>query len=526
MIPNQPTDKNINVALTTLIVTYIMKKLQLDNIYYGMFYGLISQLLVMDNIQSIKLYMNLQWHNIYDYLIYIPLFLFICIVIYYTKGNIINYIKQYYQCDYMLINIYDDKKIKYFIDYIKIKHQYYDSIVDTDIGNLDALIQKIKNPVLEINLNDVTPIENYQIHFNDLFLGVKGYYIWKKVKKDTKNNDGTIVNEFTINYIQLCILKPTVLNPDTLMNKISDFVNSQRLNNITLACTKVFANGKNHVVTFYEGQRQPIEILEEKLIKPFFHQDRDRLWSVIKNTCLHPEFYSSRGQVARISLLLYGPPGSGKSTLAYRIAMCLYRNIVSLDLRNLERSRLYQILQRPAVAGGNNYKDALFLFEEFDISVKQLYYREQKLLHGMDDYFTKMSSLLNNNDKNTKIDDIRKAANNPNEFMLRDLLEIFQGPIPIESMIMMATTNKYDEIKEMCPELFRPGRLTPICFGYIDRDTLQEISMYFFSEKIKGYIPDVLKIPTSQIIELAFESLTFSKAPHDYFNDKIIKLIA
>ena len=91
-------------------------------------------------------------------------------------------------------------------------------------------------------------------------------------------------------------------------------------------------------------------------------------------------------------------------------------------------------------------------------------------------------------------------------------------------MIIMATTNKYEEIKEMCPELFRPGRLTPVHFDYINKDTLQEISMFYFKRKLDCYIPDVLSIPTSQIIELAFESLNMPDS-YDYFTNKFNILI-
>lgn len=130
-------------------------------------------------------------------------------------------------------------------------------------------------------------------------------------------------------------------------------------------------------------------------------------------------------------------------------------------------------------------------------------------------------NFLFKNDKD-KIGKIEIMDNDLNEeFKLRDLLEIFQGPIPFESMIMIATTNKYDEIKDYCPELFRPGRLTPVYFGYIHKETLQDISIYFFNKKLTGYIPEVLSIPTSQIIELAFESINYSKDSYEYFSNKI-----
>ena len=74
-----------------------------------------------------------------------------------------------------------------------------------------------------------------------------------------------------------------------------------------------------------------------------------------------------------------------------------------------------------------------------------------------------------NEDKDTKLDvssDITDCTiQDEGEFQLEDLLEILQGPVPREGQIIIATTNKFDEIKNECPALFRPGRLTPIEFG-------------------------------------------------------------
>jgi SpoVK/Ycf46/Vps4 family AAA+-type ATPase len=271
---------------------------------------------------------------------------------------------------------------------------------------------------------------------------------------------------------------------------------------------------------------------------------------VIKNTCLNPDFYKDRGQISRVSLLLYGPAGTGKSTFAYRIAMCLSRHLMSLDLRGLGKSKLYQILQKPTIneTAYIPYKEVVFLFEEFDVSIKELYLRDKKISLNTDLHYSKMFSVFDKIDKNigndgeynetvdqtnTKIQNTLKTTQydleSENEFKLRDLLEIFQGPCPFESMIIIANTNKYDEIKNMCPELFRPGRITPVYFGYINKETLQDISKFYFGKKLTGYIPDVLSIPTSQIIEVAFESLLFAKDsnldPYVYFSDQMNKLM-
>ena len=86
-------------------------------------------------------------------------------------------------------------------------------------------------------------------------------------------------------------------------------------------------------------------------------------------------------------------------------------------------------------------------------------------------------------------------------------------------------TTKYDDIQNTYPEFIKSGALKPIHFGYIDSDTLQDISKYFFGEKIKSYIPDVIMIPTSEIIDLALSSLVVSKEPFVYFNNNLFKLL-
>jgi len=114
--------------------------------------------------------------------------------------------------------------------------------------------------------------------------------------------------------------------------------------------------------------------------------------------------------------------------------------------------------------------------------------------------------------------------------MINDLLEIFQGTVPNDGAIMIATTNDYEGIKEMCPALFRPGRLTPIYFGYADKDLLQDISRFYFGRELEIYIPDKLEIPTSQIIQIALESITFDQLgdindKFDYFSQSLDEIL-
>ena len=146
-------------------------------------------------------------------------------------------------------------------------------------------------------------------------------------------------------------------------------------------------------------------------------------------------------------------------------------------------------------------------------------------LYNKLDNLTSVSKLKDDDDDDKSVKHKNKYENDHKNFMLRDLLEVLQGPINLESSIILANTNKYDEIKDLCPALFRNGRMTPVHFGYIDADTLQDISLHFFNKKLEGYVPKVLSTSTSEIIELAFESLAINKNPFTYFNEKLQKLM-
>lgn len=551
---NLPKDTtNTNVAISTLLVSYIMKTFQFDNLYYGMIYGLVSQILASFTFQDIIPWVENIYNNMYNNIIYLPLLLIFVILGYYFKIYCFPYLKKRMQNEYMTINIYNDSHIQQVMQYITHNKQYYDNSVNLNIGDSDTKSNLLSSQTTTRAIDSLQAESEYVSHeinsavkFNDHNLGVEGYYVWRKIIKDVKDLDQKVTKQTYIKYIEYNILKKgnqQIVLLDIIEN-MCEYVTNLNKNQIILKYIKVMTakdkTSYNHVVTFHSGIRESFEILEEKFMKPFFHQEKDRLWSVIKNVCMNPDFYRSKGQVARVSLLLYGPPGTGKSSFAHRIATCFERHIVSLDLRGLTKQNIYQVLQKPSIEGSleSSYKNTVFLFEEFDISIKELYLREQKSSHSSNAHYSKMflkyRDFHKHNDHINEEDSVNVDEDKyekydyfeDNQFKLRDLLEIFQGPVPFESMITIANTNKYDEIKEMCPELFRPGRITPVYFGYVDKTTLQDISKYYFGKKLAGYIPDVLTVPTSQIIDIAIESLTFSDTPYEYFNDSMNKLMS
>lgn len=529
---NQDSNNNVYKAISTIVSSFIMKKGGFDIILYGSI-----EIIILALVQYVA---SLSVDFVYvQYLIYFAGFVIIVYI-----GNIVY--RKYYKKDYVIenkgylvINIQNPKYIKDFIDYVSVNKQYYNINVETNIGDknkeLEIMLHTINNKSFVAD-NDFLITQNYyqKIEFDDKYLEIKGYYQWEKISKEITDDKGNNKQEITFKYIKLFINKPNnITYPKEVFDKINNFIKTQekpiKLNYIKIIKCDSDGNSGNHVVPFYEGKKETFEYLEEKFMKTLFHQDKDMLWSLVKNCCMHQELYKNKGQIGRISILLYGPPGTGKSSFAYRVAMCMQRHIISLDLRYFTKANLYQILQRPNESLCESYKKVVYLFEEFDISIKELKNRSEIIEKMNEGYLNSCDNFVKDEEyEYSKITNSDKCysllSNKMNEFTLRDLLEIFQGPVPFEEMILIANTNKYDEINRLCPELFRPGRMTPIYFGYITKDVLQDISMHYFNKKIKGYIPEILTIPTSQVIDIAFEAITTSD-PFCYFSTKIIKLL-
>ena len=106
---------------------------------------------------------------------------------------------------------------------------------------------------------------------------------------------------------------------------------------------------------------------------------------------------------------------------------------------------------------------------------------------------------------NAELNNIIKEMDNDNKsniLRLSDLLELFQGPVPIIGRLIIATTNNFERIKKEMPALFRSGRMTAIEFKYLDWNSLNKLTTYYFKQ-LMTLEPFKICIPTSQIVELS-----------------------
>lgn len=147
----------------------------------------------------------------------------------------------------------------------------------------------------------------------------------------------------------------------------------------------------------------------------------------------------------------------------------------------------------------NEFSEIDFDEDDSDEEVKKIKLKKQKKIE-------KMRLKEKQSEDTSELDKLIKADESNYSVTLEDLLQIFQGPIANNGSIIIATTNNYNEIKKICPRLFRDGRLKPIYFGYPTKDIINEISEYYFNEKIdESLLPDEIRIPPARIMMKVME---------------------
>jgi len=251
--------------------------------------------------------------------------------------------------------------------------------------------------------------------------------------------------------------------------------------------------------------------LKSEFIDSFFSPEKERIWRIVSTIHFNPNEYEKYGQSPCFNALLYGPPGSGKSSYAYRIARALGRNIDNIDLYRQVLAGNLQYIKKLFCYSANSSK-TIFILDEFDNAINYLY--EQKMKKEREEAERAQAPNAEKKDEKPKVS---------TTVTFEDILSIFQGAVPVNGRIIFATTNNYEKLRERCPALFRPGRLTPIHFDYLDWTRLNELSMFFFGKSLSFPPVERCSIPTSDITELAMRYVTekdFSSFERD-LHDKL-----
>ena len=424
------------------------------------------------------------------------------------------------EIQYKHVKIYQSDKCGALRHMMKTHPEFYTRDYDMEIGN----------PKFNTMTRHYIPEINTKVYFTDTKFGVKGYVRFEEDKVTTQEGSNQKVT--AIRCMAIYLEKDATIQCDEYLEKLEKYY-SQSLfvsDRMTLWSVKIMARkfGKdsekgndeiNHYVQMYTGPKDNHEERHQKWFSSYFSPHKDRLWKYLSSVHYRPEVFHQFGQGARCNLLLHGPPGTGKSTFVYRLAMSLGRHIVSLDLTALgdDRTKIYQVVQRPTIQDRKMTPDQyIVLLEEFDIAVTHLKEKNKRPDYSAMYAMKKYSIVADSKDEVPSV-----YTRSTREFELEDLLEILQGPVPLEGSIIIATTNKYEEIKNICPALFRPGRLTPVEFGYLDWASLQEMSRHYFKKELTFGPIDEITISSSEIIELAMAATFKGEKGFEFFENAL-----
>jgi hypothetical protein len=398
---------------------------------------------------------------------------------------------------------------------------------------------EVANPKFETMGNYYIAEIGKKIFFNDTKFNAKGYLRYEEEKVQIGSGDKT--RDQAVRCMVIYLEKKCTMQCDEYIKKMEKYRDTIMYDSdeMTLWSVKVMAKSSkndednrrsdyNHYVQMYKGPKKNHEERYQKWFGSYFSPHKAYLWEYMSNIHYHPERFHKFGQGARCNLLLHGPPGTGKSTFVYRLAMSLGRHIVSLDLTALgdDRTKIYQVIQSPRIKDYTMTPDKyIILLEEFDIAVTHL--KEKNKRPDFTHMYSKWTSAAVSESKGSSDNDTGFTySRSTREFELEDLLEILQGPVPLEGAMVIATTNKYDEIKQVCPALFRPGRLTPIEFGYLDWTSLQEMSRHYFQQELTFGPIDSISVSSSEIIEIAMASSFKGEKGFAHFEGKLKKKLS
>lgn len=446
--------------------------------------------------------------------------------------------------------IYDYQHIGYLISYMEKYPKYYDDTFNIDYGNPDTMMDR--------NADTNSRFGKYfssgqKIKFNDTRFGLSGWIEIMSIEKTIKQEK--FEKKITIKYPVVHVYKRYKINADDYIKKLEHQTQADinQTDRLVLKYFKVIAKSggkiEKHRQVFFDGKKSTINERKEIYMRTFYHPEKARIVQHLDRIHYEPDFFTSMGQSGYFNAIFHGPAGTGKSSMVYRIAQSWGRHIVSLDLTTIKtKSGIYDIMQNFSDSSTGQYlksSEVIILLEEFDTVftyLKKKTEREKRKkerwarysdygIYDPPDVKTKKESktpivngdiIGNENDKTdetktetTSIDDF----GNPEDFTLRDLLEILQGPVPREGQIVIATTNKFPELKAECPELFREGRLTPIYFGYLDANYVNDLIDVFFPNHPEMYIDYDPGLATSHIIEIANTARALNDT--EYFNKTI-----
>lgn len=385
----------------------------------------------------------------------------------------------------------------------------------------------------------IVPAFNKRFYFRDTLFNVNGYIYFeyyevqsiRSVDKSIYNDKNTVVRtetsyeKISLPHVKMhiCVNQPPKKYFDNCLKQVNSkptrYMQTDKYV-FDVDDNRYYSIGLNTFTTDQPIARHLKLTLEERekiYIDTFFHPLTNQIWRDIRNVVFDTDKLLRLGLNTQFIACFHGPPGTGKSSFLERIIRCTGRDSYRPDIKvfNSKSQTIKLFTTYPTGVSGS--KQFIIVLDEFDRIIQHIIDRQQDLCRKIqlkNNILNKLSTgdfqdlceEPHGNKPKTLNVDIKNALNidkdNDDILLIDDLLDIIQGAINQQSTVIIATTNNYAKISNLCPRLFRDGRFKPIYFGYPTRVTMDKISQFYYNRNITNDIdiPDVVKIPTARIL--------------------------
>jgi ATPases of the AAA+ class len=444
-------------------------------------------------------------------------YLFLCClgggILFMFRDMVKIYLMKLFYSHYNTLSLNKVLDINIYLTYISQHKEFFDTPKSYSIGEACSTKSEL---ILSDHSGNGVPV-----WFRDYSFKMYGYYVFETIEKTTKSmSDGKEHSSTTFSpNITIYFMTSSHLVPLEYFSKIKEYYNtlqSTQLQYIKVIKPTVASKITNNTFCFQDEPHQDIKVLEGKYIDTFFHPQRSMIWNQIKTLQYNPKTLIDTGGQTQLGYLFHGPPGTGKSSFAFRVASCLHRHIISLDLSMLTRIEAHMIFKTPCVLEQTQSPSKIvFVLDEFDKSITVMNRRELFKEKLKESYLKGIMSGGNN---------VKVNQDEDNSLLtISDLLELLQGPVPISGAIIIATTNNFEEIKSICPSLIRAGRLTPILFGFPSGKTVNEMSEYYFQKRVNVLDTAEANVCCSEMLSAVSEAKMDTDKGFSWFQQKISK---
>lgn len=552
-------------AIATLVTSSISQYAKLDHGIYGSLHGILVYLMESLNAYGILNFIDtLSKMDNHSFLVYVFM-IGAVILFYMQSGKIMRAISNFNTNKIILYDKYQQNMFMDYVRLNEGRFSKLSRIVLGDPDEIADAKYNPRRYNNHINEGDIFKSQyEEKISFTDKIDGYKvdGYYkrVWVTSKitlPGMAGNGGTSFYEMNAKTdgIEIVINKNMCKNMSVIdyLNALRKRVDDDKLNKIKKWYIKVYAIYQTEEKYFstqddYFPMFDPMKVINfdrNIFVDTFFHERKDEIISNLTKVNDNKDYFYSMGQIPRAGYCVYGPPGSGKTNFVYRIARLFDRHIISIDIKNLSKQQVARYFKTFYNRENGAYQvanDAIFFFDEFDETIvelkkRQMYidrYHDNNRSNGLNQYKIKDDAKIDAivdaktdvkvDANDTKVDtkntddktilsgskgvslfkepEYDEISKNMSKYItLNDLLELFSGICPLEGVIIVVATNKFEMIREIAPALFRDGRLTPIHFGYFNGKIIKEVCKKYYN--IEPNIDDMFEpnIINSQFME-------------------------